>query len=66
MTIETLARQQGVTASYVTRIVRLAFLAPDIIDRAIGSNLPARIDVTSLTGAPLPICWNAQRTQLGC
>jgi hypothetical protein len=29
--IEAIARREGLTASYVTRLVRLAFLAPDIV-----------------------------------
>jgi hypothetical protein len=45
--IKTLASNEGVQASYVTRVVRLAFLAPAVVD-------------TILAGTALPACrWQA-------
>lgn len=61
MHITELARCEGVTASYVTRVVRLAFLSPATVEAILHGR--QRADVTSggLTiGRDLPMLWSAQ------
>ena len=60
--IATLSVQEGVTASYMTRVVRLAFLAPEVTSAALAGTLRAGIDAQALlaTGA-IPAEWKAQR-----
>lgn len=65
LTIEALAKQEGVTASYITRIIRLALLAPAIVETIVAGKQPSTVDVKSLTASPLPICWDTQRAALG-
>lgn len=57
--------QTAPTSPYVTRIQRLAFLAPDI-QRAIiaGSQLPG-LNLERLVKSELPISWHKQRDLLG-
>jgi site-specific DNA recombinase len=61
-----LAASEGVTPSYLTRVLRLAFLDPKITEAVIAGKAPASLTAKRLTqtGA-IPICWSAQRTQLG-
>lgn len=49
MTIEDLARREGITGPYVARIVRLAFLPPQIIVSVIDGTLPTYLTVKRLT-----------------
>ncbi|UAK25602.1 recombinase family protein [Sphingomonas nostoxanthinifaciens] len=49
MTLTDLAGRESVTASYVTRVLRLAFLSPPIIEAALAGRLRDGIDGTSLT-----------------
>jgi site-specific DNA recombinase len=49
MTIEDLARREGITAPYVVRIVRLAFLSPTLLASVIEGTLPAHLTVNRLT-----------------
>lgn len=56
----------GATASYFSRIVRLAYLAPDITTAILDGRQPATLSATRLAEAwALPITWAAQRRALG-
>jgi site-specific DNA recombinase len=59
--INVLSQIEEVTASYMTRVVRLAFLAPAVIEAALAGNLRAGIDAAALleTGA-IPELWEEQ------
>jgi len=59
--INTLSQLEGVTASYMTRIVRIAFLAPDIVEAILAGEARADVDGMALmaTGAICP-GWHDQ------
>lgn len=65
MDITTLARVEGVHSSYLTRVLRLAFLAPAVVDAIlIGTTLP-HVDGKLLTlGEGIDPGWTAQRAAL--
>lgn len=59
--IMTLAADEGVTASYITRVVRLAFIAPTVVERILSGGQLASVDGGSLTAtAAIPISWSEQ------
>ena len=62
LTIEHLSASEGVTGSYFTRVLRLAFLGPQIIRGAMAGTLPADVSAQALTrtGA-VPTDWAEQR-----
>jgi len=63
---EEIAGREGCTASYVIRVVQLAFLAPDLVDRIARGDQPAELSATKLAHmVPLPVGWADQRTALG-
>jgi site-specific DNA recombinase len=55
-----LAREAGVTTHYLMRLVRYAFLAPDITEAILAGTQSARITVESLR-EPIPLDWSEQR-----
>tara|TARA_R110002110_G_scaffold85816_4_gene223932 strand:- start:276127 stop:277149 length:1023 start_codon:yes stop_codon:yes gene_type:complete len=62
-----IARSEGLTRSHVTRVIRLAFLAPDIVQAILDGNAPP--DLTAerlLKRTDLPLDWIDQRQLLGC
>ena len=60
--IATLARQEQVNDSWMTRVVRLNFLAPEIVEAILKGEQPARLTADSLALiSPLPIIWSEQR-----
>jgi site-specific DNA recombinase len=61
MTIEDLARRERMTAAYVVRIVRLAFLAPTMLKSILDGTLPAHLTVKRLTAPDgVPSRWDRQ------
>jgi DNA invertase Pin-like site-specific DNA recombinase len=61
-----LAKQERVSPSYFTRLVRLSFLAPDITQAILDGRQPRDLTPNKLLAhSRLPLAWHEQRTQLG-
>jgi site-specific DNA recombinase len=61
-----IAEEHNVARADVTRIVYVAFLAPDIVERLVSGERPARFRIRRLTElSPLPLSWADQRRVLG-
>jgi len=62
MTIGEIARQQGCSGSYATRIIRLAFLSPDITIAILNGEQPAGLTPESLMkDTRYPMEWRKQQ-----
>jgi len=61
-----LAKRQGVSPSYFTRLVRLSYLAPDITEAILDGRQPRNLTADKLLAhSRLPLTWHEQRTVLG-
>ena len=61
-----LAKRQGVSPSYFTRLVRLSYLAPDITEAILDGRQPPDLTADRLLAhSHLPLGWHEQRTVLG-
>lgn len=66
LTAAELARNEGLNKSYVSRLVRLAFLAPDIVTAILEGRQPVTLTANKLMAdTRLPIDWAEQRRVLG-
>jgi len=64
--IKDIAVAEGVTNSYVRKIIHRAFLAPDIVRAILNGTQPPELNLELLRKfIPLPIDWNEQRRLLG-
>lgn len=65
-TIQALAQTEGVTPSYVTRLIPIGFLAPSILQAIAQGKQPVPLTVQKLlnTGT-LPLAWADQEQVLG-
>ena len=64
--IDACANAMGVTDSYFSRVVRLAYLAPDIIAAILDGRQPANLTAARLSQtSELPLAWSEQRRALG-
>jgi hypothetical protein len=64
--VEACANAMGVTNSYFARIVRLAYLAPNITTAILDGRQPANLTVARLTRThEFPLAWSEQRRALG-
>jgi len=61
-----LAKQEGVSPSYFTRLVRLSYFAPDITQAILDGRQPSHLTADKLLAhSRLPLAWQDQRTLLG-
>ena len=61
-----IAKRQGVSPSYFTRLVRLSYLAPDITEAILDGRQPRDLTADKLLAhSRLPLGWHKQRTVLG-
>jgi site-specific DNA recombinase len=62
-----IGRREGVGKRYISRIMRLAFLAPSIIEEIARGHQPPELSAQVLSTRPgdLPLSWQAQRELLG-
>jgi len=60
-----LAKREGVSPSYFTRLVRLSYLAPDITQAILDGRQPPDLTADKLLAhSRLPLAWHEQRTLL--
>ncbi|WP_420346172.1 recombinase family protein [Pelagibius sp.] len=59
-----IAKNEGVTDRYVARILRLAFLAPEIVQRTLDGCQPADLELKQLM-QNIPLTWDEQCKLLG-
>jgi hypothetical protein len=61
-----IAQEHRMASAEVTRVVYLAFLAPDIVERIVCGERPIDLNIKRLLAmAPLPMDWAEQRRVLG-
>ena len=63
--LRAIAREQGVTPRYVGRLLRCAFLAPEIVDAILQGQQPPHLTIARLC-KNLPMDWARQSEALGC
>jgi len=66
MSITEIAASEGVHRSYIGRVLRLAYLAPEITEAILDGRQPPGLNAKRLLqGRPLPPDWDGQRRLLG-
>ena len=59
-TIAELAEREGIAPSYMTRVLRLTLLAPDIVQAILDGRQGPEVTL-ALVLEPVPAAWNEQR-----
>jgi hypothetical protein len=63
--IDAIAEQEKLSARYVSRVINVALLAPDIVQAIERGDHPAGLNATRLiTAVPFPMDWGEQRKLL--
>jgi hypothetical protein len=55
-----LAKRDGITGHYVRRLVGLAFLSPQLVEKILQGRQPVQLTTTRLTALDLPLDWTEQ------
>jgi hypothetical protein len=59
LTVEDIAAAEAINASYVSRVLRLTLLAPEIVEAILDGSQPNEITLAVLM-RPFPVEWHAQ------
>ena len=62
--MNTLAKREGVTQRYIAHLLKLAYLAPDIMEAITRGDIPSSISLDRLKKG-FPLDWEEQRQTLG-
>lgn len=63
-TIDEMAAAEKINSSYVSRMLRLTLLAPDIVETVLGRRQQAEMTLAVLM-RPFPVGWGKQRERVG-
>ncbi len=58
--IADIAKSENINPSFVSRILRLAYLSPTIVEAILNGQFPAHLTMKDLI-APFPMVWGRQR-----
>ena len=61
-TIDELAAAEKINSSYVSRLLRLTLLAPDLVEAILDGRQPPEMTLPMLMG-PFPVEWDRQRLE---
>ena len=61
--LEEIGKGENIAPSFISRVIRLALLAPDIVEAILAGRQPAHLTLRDLMG-PFPVEWDGQRGQL--
>ena len=64
--IEKLAKREGRCRTHFARLIKLSYLAPDIVTMVLEGRQPSALSRKRLMGVELPLRWADQRALLGC
>jgi site-specific DNA recombinase len=59
--IDAIGREENVNATYVSKLLSLAYLAPDLTEAILDGRQPTRLIVKHIRTNDIPLEWNAQR-----
>jgi len=66
LTVGELARAEGLMPTTVGRMLRLALLAPDIVEQLMAGCQPRKLTLLWLMRNDIPALWTEQRRMLAC
>ena len=60
-----LAREDRCSRPYVSNLIRLAYLAPDVTRAIVNGTQPAQLTLADLMSRDIPLDWAEQRRSFG-
>jgi hypothetical protein len=64
LSLQALAKRDGLTRRHIRRLVCFAFLSPELVEAILQGRQPGELTATRLTELDLPLDWTEQRRLL--
>lgn len=65
VSLSKLAAQENISRQYLAKILRMAYLAPDIVEAILTGRQPGLLKLTDFFNTPVPASWEEQRKKYG-
>lgn len=65
LTLEELAEREKLSREYVGKIMKMTYLAPDIITSIVDGSYPKTLSINKIVESEIPILWTEQRIKYG-
>lgn len=65
MSSRDLSKKEKLDRSYMARVMKLTYLAPDIIEAIMIGTQPNTLKISDLIKSPIPVSWSEQRKKYG-
>jgi site-specific DNA recombinase len=59
--VKWISRTEHVNASYLAKLLSLAYIAPDLTDEILNGTQPRQLMLKHIRGLDIPLDWQAQR-----
>ena len=63
--IEDLAKREGLSREYVGKVLRMTYLAPDIVTAIVDGVYPKTLSLRKILESEIPLLWSQQRLKYG-
>ena len=63
--IEDLAKSEGLSREYVGKVLRMTYLAPDIVTAIVDGVYPKTLSLRKILESEIPLLWSQQRLKYG-
>lgn len=65
LSIEELAKKEDLSREYVGKVLKMTYLAPDIVSAIIEGVYPKSLSITQILESEIPLLWSKQRLKYG-
>ncbi len=65
LSIEALAKKESLSREYVGKVLKMTYLAPDIVSSIIDGVYPRSLSLTQILESEIPLLWSEQRLKYG-
>lgn len=63
--LDELAKREGLSREYIGKVMRMTYLAPDIVTAIVDSAYPKTLSLKKILESEIPILWTQQRIKYG-
>ena len=65
VSVHQLAKRENISRQYLSKILKMVYLAPDIVEAILVGTQPSNLKLTDFFKSPIPVSWAEQRRKYG-
>ncbi|MBR3501308.1 MAG: hypothetical protein IKO06_00175, partial [Alphaproteobacteria bacterium] len=65
VSVHQLAKRENISRQYLSKILKMVYLAPDIVEAILVGTQPSNLKLTDFFKSSIPVSWAEQRRKYG-